>query len=570
MSHMRKNSLFLMGIAFLLAAFLPITAGYAGTISSEFPIATSAGEELSRSAAFDGTNYLVGIQGDEAADYNITAQLVSQSGALVGSRISTSRTGGAPLVAFDGTNYLMVWADDATYPHDIIYGQLISKAGATVESPFVIGTPSGEYGSPVGVVFDGSNYFVAWNTADGGDAVDLYGQFISPSGSLLGSPVAITTAIYQQRDAALAFDGTNILVVWADGRRRIHNGPCPVGYGYYPTDIYGQFVTKSGEGSAGSLFGSNFIINENSYPSDNPLNIAFDGTNYLVVWMDEVIMGTTCPDYEEIGGQWDLFGQLIDKSGSKVGSVISVSTASGQQFAPSIAFDGTNYLVSWTDMRNDANGNWTCDAEEGTCSDIYGQFVSKSGALLGSEFIINNDEGNQLGGFGGYAVNGKLFGLINTGVDLALDLWGDVYGVFISSAETPCDFDGDGDSDIGVWRPSNGKWYIQGQSAVAWGVSTDCPVPGDYDGDGDSGIAVWRPSNGKWLIQGQSAIAWGVSTDIPVPGDYDGDGDTEIGVWRPSNGKWYIQGMSSTQWGVSTDWPVAQNIWILKQTGLIP
>jgi len=134
----------------------------------------------------------------------------------------------------------------------------------------------------------------------------------------------------------------------------------------------------------------------------------------------------------------------------------------------------------------------------------------------------------------------------------------------------PGDYDGDGTTEIGVWRPSNGRWYIQGLSAIAWGLSTDIPVPGDYDGDGTTEIGVWRPSNGKWYIQGQSAIAWGVSTDIPVPGDYDGDGTTEIGVWRPSNGRWYIQGMSSTLWGVSTDWPVAQNIWIWKQTGLIP
>ena len=140
----------------------------------------------------------------------------------------------------------------------------------------------------------------------------------------------------------------------------------------------------------------------------------------------------------------------------------------------------------------------------------------------------------------------------NDGAQINLDY----ISVCLEGAGTPCDFDGDGDSDIGVWRPSNGKWYIQGQSAVAWGVSTDIPVPGDYDGDGDSGIAVWRPSNGKWYIQGQSAVAWGVSTDILVPGDYDGDGTTEIAVWRPSNGKWYIQGMSAVAWGVSTDIPV--------------
>ena len=134
----------------------------------------------------------------------------------------------------------------------------------------------------------------------------------------------------------------------------------------------------------------------------------------------------------------------------------------------------------------------------------------------------------------------------------------------------PEDYDGDGDSDIAVWRPSNGTWYIQGQSAIAWGVSTDIPVPGDYDGDGDVDLAVWRPSNGRWYIQGQSAVAWGVATDIPVPGDYDGDGDTDIGVWRPATGKWFIKDQTSPFWGASGDIPQAQNVWIWKQTGLIP
>ncbi|HEX8650191.1 MAG TPA: S8 family serine peptidase [Pyrinomonadaceae bacterium] len=123
---------------------------------------------------------------------------------------------------------------------------------------------------------------------------------------------------------------------------------------------------------------------------------------------------------------------------------------------------------------------------------------------------------------------------------------------FGASADKPVpgDYDGNGKTDVAVFRESEGTWYIsqgspQNFSAVQWGQSGDQPVPGDYDGDGKMDIAVFRPSDGYWYILKSSdnslrAQPWGMSTDKLVPGDYDGDGKTDLGVYRPSDKIWYI------------------------------
>ncbi|MET9631623.1 S8 family serine peptidase [Lentzea sp. NPDC006480] len=119
------------------------------------------------------------------------------------------------------------------------------------------------------------------------------------------------------------------------------------------------------------------------------------------------------------------------------------------------------------------------------------------------------------------------------------------------------DYNGDGTTDLTVWRPSEGNWYVRGISTTQWGIGADIPVPGDYNGDGVTDFAVWRPSEGNWYLRGIGTVQWGIAGDIPVPGDYNGDGVTDLAVWRPSEGNWYVRGISTTQWGVGGDVPVA-------------
>jgi len=131
------------------------------------------------------------------------------------------------------------------------------------------------------------------------------------------------------------------------------------------------------------------------------------------------------------------------------------------------------------------------------------------------------------------------------------------------------DYDGVGKTSVGVFRPSDGTWYIDsstsGLSAAPFGLSSDKLAPADYDGDGKTDIAIFR--DGVWAVRKSSDnsiifLSFGQSGDIPVTGDFDGDGRADISVFRASDGGWHrINSSTNTVtafiYGQNGDIPVA-------------
>ena len=141
----------------------------------------------------------------------------------------------------------------------------------------------------------------------------------------------------------------------------------------------------------------------------------------------------------------------------------------------------------------------------------------------------------------------------------------------------PGDVDGDGKSDVTIYRPSSGEWWVLRSggnfatySTYGWGLAGDVPEPGDYDGDGKVDLAIYRPTTSQWWILWSSTnfatysvYGWGLTGDIPVPSDYDGDGKTDIAIYRPTTAGWWVlksstgfSTYSTYGWGLAGDTPV--------------
>ena len=215
-------------------------------------------------ACFDGQNYMVVWSDEKFGQYYVAAARVTPGGAVLDTgECITSGSGSYEYrakIVYDGNRCLVVWPKSS-----IIYGRFLNSSCQTEGSIFTIG--SGGAGGP-NIAFDGRNYLVVYQ-AGSWPNYNIYGQRVSPQGTLVGSQITIAIDNGDTlRWPDVVFDGRNYLVVWMSGQ----NNPGP-------NYIYGQGVAPDG-----SLIGNNFQICDNT-PSMRwwPVVAASD-RNYLVAW----------------------------------------------------------------------------------------------------------------------------------------------------------------------------------------------------------------------------------------------------------------------------------------------
>jgi len=224
----------------------------------------------------------------------------------------------------------------------------------------------------------------------------------------------------------------------------------------------------------------------------------------------------------------------------------------------------TNSAASWTQrtvpLPNPGNGYRICF--EGAANFGFGVCVDDV-QVLADPVVRDDFDGDGRSDMAVYWPGGGNWYVRNSGGGTTNRQFG-----WSEAVPVPADYDGDNKSDMAVYWPGGGNWYVRysggGTTNRQFGWSEAVPVAADYDGDNKTDMAVYWPGGGNWYVKysggGTTNLQFGWSEAVPVPADYDGDGSSDIAVYWPGGGNWYIRysggGSTNHQFGWAAAVPV--------------
>jgi len=186
-------------------------------------VARSASRQGQPALASDGTNYFaVWVDNRDGSNVIYGARIDGRTGlSLDPAAFQVSPSGiddaAYPSVSFNGTNYLVVWAQWSAAGEGF-YGARIAPDGTNLDPAslplFLTPTPDFYFPPRTGIDSDGTNWFVAWSWGS-----YAYGARIAPTGvpldpRVLVSPTPAPNGDYWNPRVVYGADEGNYLIVW--------------------------------------------------------------------------------------------------------------------------------------------------------------------------------------------------------------------------------------------------------------------------------------------------------------------------------------------------------------------
>jgi PKD repeat protein len=256
---------------------------------------------------------------------------------------------GQPSVSWNGSLYLVTWGNNSG-----IVAQRVLQDGTLVDaSPFVV-IAAGI--GPTDVAAVGDTFLVV------GRKYGTYPQYLYPvaarvrgsDGAVLDTPPLYVGESYARSVAVTAF-GDRWLTVWFSA----YTHDDSVG------STAGNFVSADGTlDTSFSIYGP-YSMGGNGI---NEVSAASNGITALVLLSAEVTSGV----------ETDLIGRLVNADGTTQ-SVLNLTPWVGNQYRAHAAWDGSQYVVAYTDQKN--RFPQTIDPLDAR-GDLYGMRITENGAIL--------------------------------------------------------------------------------------------------------------------------------------------------------------------------------------------
>jgi Bacterial Ig domain/Divergent InlB B-repeat domain len=205
---------------------VPVNGAFVGpdqTVYTPTPLSQSTTVNNFSTIAYGGGVYLLSWSDGSTSPSSIEGAIIDTSGNnqkefVIGANGQEDEAGGSP-AAFDGNNFLVVWASKTG--NFSVSGQLVDTSGNLVGNPILIySTNTAAAIALPSVVFDGTKYLVLFNTglnANTPGSFHIQGRFVTTDGQVLANKVSLTSDAGPQIIAGAAFDGVNYLISWNQG-----------------------------------------------------------------------------------------------------------------------------------------------------------------------------------------------------------------------------------------------------------------------------------------------------------------------------------------------------------------
>lgn len=355
--------------------------------------------------AYNATDnqYLVVYAADTIAGKDeIHAWIIDANGSRVGNEIKISSSGN-PLnttldavdaaVAWNATNneYMVVWEADTDVPPQVgneqeVYGQRLSNTGVKLGSQFKIS----QQGPDGNGSYDAVDPDISWNSINNsymvvwaGDTIvsedEIWGRRLDSAGNPVSAILRLTN---QGVNGATNTDAFAPTIAFNDSDNEFMlawSGDTIAG----KDEIYAQILDGNNANRIGNpiKISSSGIPGNISYDAFSP-DIVYnpDENHFLIVWSGDDTTGGL------VEGENEIFGQLMDASGIKLGGNFVVSNCGP---LGSNGFDAFDPKVAYSPSCQEYLVTFECDSTLAGEDEIYVQLISDGGVPIGVDTMIS-------------------------------------------------------------------------------------------------------------------------------------------------------------------------------------